>query len=139
VDDEPEAAVSRGRRWRSGKFMPISPSFEDWLEKEGPRFKSSTKPKNWLGGNVVRLHKKKKRSMLANISTRQPFPLNPSFKPPTPLSDSLRTSIYTMHAADPANNNTRVLSEQFGLSIKRVEAILKLKALEDQWKTVSIV
>jgi hypothetical protein len=43
-----------------------------------------------------------------------------------------------MHAADPANNNARTLSEQFGLSIKRVEAILRLKTLEEMWKKVNI-
>jgi hypothetical protein len=62
--------------------------------------------------------------------------LNESFKPPTPLSDTLRSSIYTMHMADPVNNNARTLAAQFGMSIPRVEAVLKLKFFEEEMKKV---
>jgi hypothetical protein len=38
--------------------------------------------------------------------------------------------------SDPVNNNARHLASQYGLSIPRVESILKLKGLEENWKEV---
>lgn len=38
---------------------------------------------------------------------------------------------------DPTDNDVRTLSERFGLSIKRIDAILRLKGLEAHWKEVS--
>ena len=66
----------------------------------------------------------------------QPFPLNPSFKPPTPLSDQLRTLIYNEYMTNPELYNVRVLSERHGISIQRVDAILRLKGMEESWKKV---
>ncbi|EGN93182.1 hypothetical protein SERLA73DRAFT_146090 [Serpula lacrymans var. lacrymans S7.3] len=81
--------------------------------EEGYRYRDS-KPRNWLGGEV-------------------PFPLNPSFKPPIPLSDTLRTLIYRQYMADPKMNSVRALATQYHLSIKRVDAILRLKGMEAHW------
>lgn len=39
---------------------------------------------------------------------------------------------------NPELYNVRVLSERHGLSIQRVDAILRLKGLEDSWKKVRI-
>jgi hypothetical protein len=64
--------------------------------------------------------------------------LNPSFKPPTPLSNELRDSIFTMHMANPEVNTARKLSYEYGLSISRIEAILKLKFVEIEWRKVSV-
>ncbi|THH12285.1 hypothetical protein EW146_g7762 [Bondarzewia mesenterica] len=63
----------------------------------------------------------------------QPFPLNPSFKPPTPVSDALRTSIYSQFMSNPDINSVRNLAGRYHLSIKRVDAILRLKGLEEHW------
>jgi hypothetical protein len=65
--------------------------------------------------------------------------MNPSFKPPPPLSDSLRTYIFDMHMADPEANSVTKLSSRFGISKKRVEAVIRLKALEAEWKLVSFM
>ncbi|CAL1694580.1 unnamed protein product [Somion occarium] len=91
------------------------PPYEQWLNTTGKQFKEPHRPRNWLGGQV-------------------PFPLNPSFKPPTPASDELRSLIYTQYMANPEGNSVRALAERFGLSIKRVDAILRLKGLEEHWK-----
>ncbi|KAH7915696.1 eukaryotic mitochondrial regulator protein-domain-containing protein [Hygrophoropsis aurantiaca] len=71
-------------------------------------------PRNWLGGET-------------------PFPLNPSFKPPPPISDKLRDLIYSQYMADPEANSVRVLAARHHLSIKRVDAILRLKGMEEHW------
>ncbi|CCM03643.1 uncharacterized protein FIBRA_05787 [Fibroporia radiculosa] len=63
-----------------------------------------------------------------------PFPLNPSFKPPAPVSDRLRSVIYQEYMSNPKMYTVRKLSERHGLSIQRVDAILRLKGLEDHWR-----
>lgn len=63
--------------------------------------------------------------------------MNPSFKPPPPVSDVLRTHIYNEFMKDPGNNNVRALSQRYHLSLKRVDAILRLKGMEKAWIKVS--
>ncbi|KAL4070541.1 eukaryotic mitochondrial regulator protein-domain-containing protein [Scleroderma citrinum] len=92
--------------------MPTT--FWNWLDEVAPEFRDP-KPRNWLGGNV-------------------PFPLNPSFKPPTPLSDALRSQLYQSYMTDPETNSVRALSSKHNISLKRVDAILRLKGLEEAWK-----
>ena len=41
-----------------------------------------------------------------------------------------------MFMENPARNNVRRIAELHGLSIKRVDAILRLKGLEQHWKEV---
>ncbi|KAF7347394.1 hypothetical protein MVEN_01495200 [Mycena venus] len=60
----------------------------------------------------------------------QPFPMNRSFKPPVPISDATRSRIYADYMADPETNSIRALSQRYHVSLKRVEAILRLKGLE---------
>ncbi|KAH7886196.1 eukaryotic mitochondrial regulator protein-domain-containing protein [Phlebopus sp. FC_14] len=63
----------------------------------------------------------------------QPFPLNPSFEPPVPLSNALRSRLYWDYIADPQANSVRALASKHNLSIKRVDAILRLKGMEEAW------
>ncbi|KAI0640004.1 eukaryotic mitochondrial regulator protein-domain-containing protein [Trametes polyzona] len=91
------------------------PTYAQWLRKEGVKYKEPHRPNNWLGGEV-------------------PFPLNPTFKPPPPVSDAMRTEIWSWHMRDPVKFDVRFLSQHFGLSIARVDAILRLKGLEEHWR-----
>ncbi|KAJ7044983.1 eukaryotic mitochondrial regulator protein-domain-containing protein [Mycena alexandri] len=59
-----------------------------------------------------------------------PFTLNPSFKPPTPISDAVRSRIYADYMIDPQTNSVRALSQRYHISLKRIDAILRLKGLE---------
>jgi len=88
-------------------------SYNEFLSSIGAKYKFA-KPNNWLGDDV-------------------PFPMNPSFKPPPPLSDIVRQKIYTEFMANPKKNSVRVLSQRYHLSLKRVDAILRLKGLEHAW------
>ncbi|KAJ7146274.1 eukaryotic mitochondrial regulator protein-domain-containing protein [Mycena epipterygia] len=74
------------------------------------------KPRNWI-----------------SATPDAPFPMNPSFKPPTPLSDAVRSRIYADYMIDPETNNIRSLSQRYHLSLKRVQAILRLKGLEESF------
>ncbi|KAJ3510752.1 hypothetical protein NMY22_g15876 [Coprinellus aureogranulatus] len=60
--------------------------------------------------------------------------MNPSFRPPPPISDAQRETMYREYVADPERNSVRVLSQRYNLSLKRVDAILRLKGMERVWK-----
>ncbi|KAI8930221.1 eukaryotic mitochondrial regulator protein-domain-containing protein [Entophlyctis helioformis] len=68
------------------------------------------------------------------VLPNQPFPMNRYFKPAPPLDDKTRRTIYDLFRKDEYFWTPRRLGEQFGLSIARVQAILRLKALEDKFK-----
>ncbi|KAG9119927.1 hypothetical protein FRC07_004815 [Ceratobasidium sp. 392] len=99
---------------------------EDWFKGEGLPYLNPTPGKpNWLGGDI-------------------PFPDNPTFRPPPPLSDVVKSSIYDQYIMAPRapglpksqshEHAIRALSEQFGISISRVEAIIRLKHYEQQYQ-----
>ena len=62
----------------------------------------------------------------------QPFPMNPYYQPVPPLSDKTRSHIYSLYLENPIEWTPRRLAEHFGISIIRVEAVLRLKALEQK-------
>ncbi|PVV04090.1 hypothetical protein BB560_001410 [Smittium megazygosporum] len=83
-----------------------------WLNREGARFKNVVPGStNYVGGKV-------------------PFPLNPYFRPSPPMSDELKDRIYHRYLSDPFRNTPHFLGRVYKISYKRVEAILKLKAIE---------
>lgn len=63
--------------------------------------------------------------------------MNPTFKPPPPIADRTKDFIYERYMSNPKKFNVRVLSLAFGISMKRIDAILRLKGLESNWKEVS--
>ncbi|KAF9270760.1 hypothetical protein L218DRAFT_915125 [Marasmius fiardii PR-910] len=62
-----------------------------------------------------------------------PFPLNRTFKPPPPLQDALKNRMYEEYMEDPVKNSLRALSQRYHISLKRVDAILRLKGMEQAW------
>lgn len=50
----------------------------------------------------------------------------------------MRTTMWEQFVANPSENGVRQLAERYGLSIKRVDAILRLKGLEQHWIKVCI-
>jgi hypothetical protein len=67
----------------------------------------------------------------------KPFPLNPSFKPPPPISDKIRTQIFNSFMQEQKNESE--LSQSFGYSVSRIKAILRLKKLEQLWLKVRLI
>lgn len=110
----PEDAEPQSERETKTRDAREDPPYEEWLATTGRRYKRSDR-RNWLGDTV-------------------PFPLNPSFKPPTPLSDARRQLIFDDFILDPEVNNVRALASRHCISLKRVDAILRLKGLEASWK-----
>ncbi|KAH9065849.1 eukaryotic mitochondrial regulator protein-domain-containing protein [Lactarius vividus] len=111
----PAQGEAEGEEKTNGDWStPKDPQWSVWKKTVGKQFEKSHRPCNWLGGKV-------------------PFPLNPSFKPPTPVSDALRNTLYQSFMADPKTNSVRNLAGRYHLSMKRVDAILRLKGLEENW------
>ncbi|KAJ7110330.1 eukaryotic mitochondrial regulator protein-domain-containing protein [Mycena crocata] len=111
-DDEEEAAEAE--EGEDGK------TFKSFL-KVNEKFRIASKPRNWLTP---------RRSEDTSSTADSPFPMNPSFKPPTPISDVVRNRMYADYMLDPETNSIRALSQRYHISLKRVEAILRLKGLE---------
>lgn len=65
--------------------------------------------------------------------------MNPSFKPAPPISDKTREEIYKRYMSNPEKYNIRVLSGAYGISFKRIDAILRLKGLERNWEKVRTI
>ena len=58
--------------------------------------------------------------------------MNPLFKPTPPMSNIAKEEIYKLHRSDSTKWTPRQLGMKYNISIKRVEAILRLKHLEKE-------
>jgi hypothetical protein len=92
---------------RATRAKAPKPTLEDFKEPQAQRF---------AGGN-------------------KPFPMNPFFIPKQPISSETKSTIYRLYLDEPETWTSRKLAEQFGLSIARIEAILRLNALQDKFKS----
>ncbi|KAF9532089.1 eukaryotic mitochondrial regulator protein-domain-containing protein [Crepidotus variabilis] len=88
-------------------------SYRDFMNKIGYQYRLA-EPRNWLGGHV-------------------PFPMNPSFKPPPPVSNEQKDVIWALYQKEPITNSVRRLAKRFNLSHRRLDAILRLKGMETDW------
>lgn len=86
----------------------------------------------WIQSGAMAL-KYPKPGMGPNWIGETPFPLNPSFNPPPPIRQSTKTEIWKLHAENPGTWTIRALSAHYSIGIPRMEAILRLKALEMDW------
>ncbi|KAJ2817717.1 hypothetical protein IWW50_006069, partial [Coemansia erecta] len=119
---------------------------EDGPGRKGRRKKKSEKEsekedeggaKRWRGYKgwmIVESGKYKKmkphETMYLGGGGRFPFPLNPYFQPRAPVSNEVKEALYKDYLADPVRSTPRLLAEKYRVSIKRAEAIIKLKAIE---------
>lgn len=92
-------------------------AFVTWLQSKGKQFEQPSRKggPNYLDGKPY------------------PFPLNPTFQPLPPLDQATKTAIYE---AWKAGKTLSQLTQSFGVSFERLEAILhlqqiKLKRLEE--------
>jgi hypothetical protein len=114
---------------------PAAPTtYNEFLNQVAWRYKNA-EPQNWLSPKAVSPFSVY-RIECPLIVIHQPFPMNPSFRPPPPISDSQREKMYREYVADPDYNSVRALSQRYNLSLKRVDAILRLKGMERAWKKV---
>jgi len=107
-------------------------SYRTWLAAvAGPwRLPNPDGGTNWLGSDLP--EDDPRRGTV--------FPANLSFRPPTPLSNADRNAIFTEWIDRPGEVTVRGLSTKYGISIDRVNAVIKLKDYEANWpKKVNIV
>lgn len=88
-------------------------SYREFMEKMGQKFMYAA-PQQYLG--------------------ETPFPMNPSFKPPPPISDEQKEVIYQLYTSHRLENGPRRLAKQFNISLSRLNAILRLKIHEKEFE-----
>jgi hypothetical protein len=72
----------------------------------------------------------------ALIFSQQPFPLNPTFRPPAPIGEHVKQEIWEKFVGEPEVYTPKTLALEYRLSVPRIEAIIRLKALEYLWRKV---
>ncbi|KAG5437587.1 hypothetical protein PCANB_000622 [Pneumocystis canis] len=97
-----------------GSSMELN--YIQWL-KDPKKCIKFEKPQHTLGRNFI-------------SEKGYPYPSNPAFVPPIPLSLDVRKEIGQKWKQ---GKNIREISEMFGISFIRVEAILRLLELESKW------
>ncbi|PWN97826.1 hypothetical protein FA09DRAFT_329984 [Tilletiopsis washingtonensis] len=108
--------AARPRGSGSGPRAAIMPPFERWIQTAAKQYKLPPMGRGpfWIGST--------------------PFPLNPTFKPSPPLPTYTRQALWAAHIAEPKGSGApRALSTRFHIPIDRVEAVLRLCALEKEW------
>ena len=60
-----------------------------------------------------------------------PFPLNRQFRSQPVLSDELRDEVWYRHSE--LKRSVRVISAELGIEMRRVGAVIRLKAVENEW------
>ncbi|WWC68931.1 mitochondrial 37S ribosomal protein mS45 [Kwoniella pini CBS 10737] len=92
--------------------------FADWIKSEGSQYRDPVKGQKakWLGDKV-------------------PYSSNPTFRPPPPLSDYMQNQVY---ADIRRGRKVTELAEKYNISKARIEAIKKLKEIEDEFNRRSI-
>ncbi|USW52046.1 Putative ribosomal protein S35 [Septoria linicola] len=66
------------------------------------------------------------------LSDMRPFPLNQSFRSQSVLSEDLREEIYRQVVG--AGVDVSTVSAAFGVDLRRVAAVVRLKSIEKQWE-----
>ncbi|CAG8485870.1 2719_t:CDS:2 [Ambispora leptoticha] len=95
--------------------------------KKKKKIKGGARLHKWLtqeGGNEF----KEPRLGGTHYYGETPFPMNPLFRPRPPLDDALKDKIYESFTKE--GLSPRQIGQTYSISVKRVEAILKLKHLE---------
>lgn len=107
--------TSRGRDQLRQLMRAPLPAYSEWVRGDGERFRYPTPGRgpHWIGPT--------------------PFPMNPSFLPPPPVHQDVRDSMWRLHTQAPKQWTVRSLSDKFRVSLERTEAILRLKALEQEF------
>ncbi|PWN44331.1 hypothetical protein IE81DRAFT_321488 [Ceraceosorus guamensis] len=112
-------AGGRGRDSRKPRAPPRRlPPYEEWLKSEDAKKwrqpPSDTRGPFWISDT--------------------PFPLNKTFNPSPPIASHIRDEMWAQHQASPRDTGSaREISSRFGVSIERVEAVLRLCALEREF------
>ncbi|KZO92753.1 hypothetical protein CALVIDRAFT_567054 [Calocera viscosa TUFC12733] len=107
---------------REGRANDIT--YAKWIANAGSKWKLPVEGgPNWLGMAVGQ----------DETGYGLIFPKNPSFRPPTPLSNADRNTIFAAWQRQPGEVTVRELSAKYGISLDRINAVIKLKQYEVDW------
>lgn len=87
------------------------------------------------GQTVVESNRQAERKQLGNQkrnSSLHPFPMNLECKTASIISDNLKAKIY--HDAVEKELRHEEIAQKYGIKIARIEAIIRLYTIEQQWK-----
>ncbi|WVQ63036.1 uncharacterized protein L199_001187 [Kwoniella botswanensis] len=112
------ASTAAGEERQPPRKVSSNIFFADWIKSEGSQYREPVKGQKakWLGDKV-------------------PYSSNPTFRPPPPLSDYTQNQVY---AELRRGRKVAELAEKHNISKARVEAIRKLKDIEEEFKRRSI-
>jgi hypothetical protein len=128
--DLPTQTEGGGEEKGEGEWSaPKDPTWAVWKKTIGKQFEEPRRPCNWLGGKVVEFVSVWQRSRIRFLLLN---PVRLSALPVKPILP-LRNTLYQSFMANPEANSVRSLASRYHLSIKRVDAILRLKGLEESW------
>ncbi|PNH37532.1 hypothetical protein VD0004_g9257 [Verticillium dahliae] len=98
------------------KTSQLRNAMYQWMERTGRRFEEApTHGTKYLGQ-----------------AADQPFPLNPLFRSPRVLDESMREEIFKRVTQQKLS--LKAVSADLGVDIRRVAAVVRLKTLEKQWE-----
>ncbi|KAI5796252.1 eukaryotic mitochondrial regulator protein-domain-containing protein [Peziza echinospora] len=103
--------------------------FFEWLDGAGNVFKQPPRQgqTNYLGGYDLKTGEPRDSARTSKI----PFPLNPVFVATPVVSDELATEVYRRVVE--GGKSVRAVSAELNVTLERVAAIVRLKAIEKKW------
>lgn len=103
---------------------------EAWLAGPGAVFKEPAGEPQYISSFDRKTWERKDRSH-SSLDFVTPYPFNRVFRSQPVLSDAFRDEIYRRYAQ---GDTVRQVSAQLNVSIERVAAVVRLKAVEEKWK-----
>lgn len=108
-----------------GKLTRLRKSFFQWLRTSGRAHRDATKPYNYVRGVV--------NTAEVEGDNDRPFPLNPAFRSQPVLDEAARETIWRNVMED--GLPLKVVSARYSVDMRRVAAVLRMKAIEKQWES----
>ncbi len=103
-----------------------------------PQVAAAEEREVWLKGHMHLEMEPKAKGPFYPTNAKLHFPLNPFFRPNLPISNKTKNDIHALYTENPKEKTPEVLADLYGLSVVRVKAILRLKALERQYSKLDI-
>jgi hypothetical protein len=111
------------------KNKQAAEDFKNWIRGPGENFRKPL----YNEMNYISSYDRKTWQRVGHDKERMniPFPLNPAFRSHPVLSEELKEEIYQRIVG--SGRSVRSVSAELGVSLERVAAVVRLKAVEKQW------
>jgi hypothetical protein len=111
------------------KNKQAAEDFKNWIRGPGENFRKPL----YNEMNYISSYDRRTWQRVGHDRERMniPFPLNPAFRSHPVLSEELKEEIYNRIVG--SGRSVRSVSAELGVSLERVAAVVRLKAVEKQW------